>query len=304
VPFLHRENDVTQIADRTRVLLASDMSARCDRALDRAAQLARAWQAELVVIHALDPSGVERNQRLSMSLPSWRVPEQWQARVARRLREDIREEGLAADVRVVEGAPATAVLDAALRERAALIVAGIARDEPLGRLRLGSTVERLVREATVPVLTVRRRVRAPYRHVVVATDFSPASHMAVQSAVRWFDEARLTLFHAYYAPADGVDGQPVRNDSWREAADRQCDQFLLDSGIGPDTARRLSRLIERGRPETLLADCVDLEQVDLVIMGTHGHGGLLRSLLGSTAENLLCSLDCDTMVVRSTQPRR
>jgi hypothetical protein len=37
-----------------RVLLATDLGARCDRALDRAAALASGWQAELVVVHALE----------------------------------------------------------------------------------------------------------------------------------------------------------------------------------------------------------------------------------------------------------
>lgn len=291
---------MTQTGEKARLLLASDMSARCDRALDRAAQLARMWDAELFVVHALDSSDIERNERFARSLPSWRAPDQWQEKVARRLKGDLGEEGITAVVQVVEGGPASVVLDAALREKAALIVTGIARDEPIARLRLGSTVERLVREATVPVLTVRRRVRGPYRHVLIATDFSPASRMALETALRWFSEGRLTLFHAYYAPGALLDGQAAPNDSWREAAHRQCDQFLLDSGIGPDAAHRLSRLIERGQPETLLPDCVDFENVDLVILGTHGRGGLAKTLLGSTAENLLCSLDCDTMVVRST----
>jgi hypothetical protein len=35
------------------ILCATDLSSRCDRALDRAALLARHWQAQLVVVHAL-----------------------------------------------------------------------------------------------------------------------------------------------------------------------------------------------------------------------------------------------------------
>src|SRR3546814_9493749 len=38
-----------------RMALATDLSHRCDRALDRALLVARAWQAELTVIHALAP---------------------------------------------------------------------------------------------------------------------------------------------------------------------------------------------------------------------------------------------------------
>ena len=36
------------------LLLATDLSARCDRAQDRALDLARAWKAKLTIVHALD----------------------------------------------------------------------------------------------------------------------------------------------------------------------------------------------------------------------------------------------------------
>ncbi|WP_268744979.1 universal stress protein [Cupriavidus metallidurans] len=38
------------------LMLATDLSPRCDRALDRAAGLAQAWKAELIVAHVLDPA--------------------------------------------------------------------------------------------------------------------------------------------------------------------------------------------------------------------------------------------------------
>jgi len=279
------------------LLLASDMSGRCDRALDRAAQLARQWNCELLVVHAVDPADVWRQERLDRDQPSWRRAEQWQAKGEKRLRQDLQEEGIAASIQVTEGAPATVVLETAARTGASLIITGISRDEPTAYLRLGGTVERLVREALAPVLTVRRRVRRPYRHVLIGSDFSPASRGALLTAVQWFSDARLTLFHGYYVPGGLFDGGPVADDSWRSAAKRQGEQFVLESGIGEHSAQALQILIERGQPETLLPDYVDSQEVDLVVLGTHGRGGLAKALLGSTAQKLLCSLECDTMIV-------
>src|SRR5690606_10204649 len=39
------------------ILLATDLSARCDRALDRAALLAKEWDARLVVVHVVEAGG-------------------------------------------------------------------------------------------------------------------------------------------------------------------------------------------------------------------------------------------------------
>src|SRR3546814_5841376 len=46
----------TVIAKPRRILLATDLTSRCDRALDRASQLASEWDAELVAAHVVDPA--------------------------------------------------------------------------------------------------------------------------------------------------------------------------------------------------------------------------------------------------------
>lgn len=60
-------SDTAPSTTRPRILLATDLSSRTDRALDRAAQLARQWGGELLVCHALeaDPIGAvyARSQR-------------------------------------------------------------------------------------------------------------------------------------------------------------------------------------------------------------------------------------------------
>lgn len=290
---------MTQGNETIRLLLASDMSARCDRALDRASQLAKQWGGELLVVHAIDPSEAAKASRFAGALPSWRQPEQWTATVTRRLQSDLQDEGISASVLVVDDTPASAVLGAAKQHDVALIIGGIAKDDPIGRIQLGSTVDRLAREAEAPVLTVRRRVQGPYRHVVVATDFSPASRAALETAVRWFGDGKLSLFHAYPSTGSTFDGGHAIADAWRAVAASQCDTFLSESGISAEVSQGISLILERGHPEVLLPDYVRFADVDLAILGTNGRSGLLKALLGSTAENLLHTLDCDTMIVRS-----
>lgn len=50
--------------------MASDLSARCDRALARAALLAREWQSELTVAHVVHPAEVALRDRLASGAPS------------------------------------------------------------------------------------------------------------------------------------------------------------------------------------------------------------------------------------------
>ena len=278
------------------LLLASDLSSRCDRASDRAAQLAQAWKAKLLVVHAIDPAYAVRYAKMTQELPSWRHPEDYRTVAARRLSMDLASGKIDAEVYVSEGTPHEIVLEAARRENSDLVITGMGRDESLARIQFGSTLDKLLQELPIPLLAVRRRVRGPYRHVVVATDFSPASQPALETAIRWFGDAQLTLFHAYEGA--GLGGDALANDAWNTIANDQCDSFLAGMALEPSVLQRLHRVIDRGHPEVLLCDYVSHKEIDLVVLGTHGRSGFLKTMIGSTAENLLHLLECDTMVVR------
>lgn len=168
----------------------------------------------------------------------------------------------------------------------------------MDRIQLGSTVDSLVRRSRVPVLNVRSKARTPYRHVVVATDFSQQAGRALALASRWFEGARVTLFHASMPPGSPIKTGSAASESWRAAIAQQCDSHLSALEMGASSATTLERLLEQGHPAELLADYVSQEEVDLVVMGSHGRSGLAGMLLGSMAEHLLHALDCDTLVVR------
>ena len=281
-----------------RIFMASDLSARCDRALARAALLARAWHSDLTVAHIVHAAEVAAHDRLLSGAPSWRRPESWSQTLERALRADLAEEGIAATSRVVIGSKAEAVLQGATDNRADLVVLGIAKDARMDRIQLGSTVDNLVRHSRVPVLNVRGRARSAYRHVVVATDYSTPAMQALQLAAHWFEGAQLTLFHAYVPPGSALTSGPATNESWRAEATQQCAAHLAEAALPAPVGAALHRVLEQGTPETLLSDYVASADVDLVVLGSQGRSGLARALLGSTAENLLHTLDCDTLVVR------
>lgn len=281
-----------------RILLASDLSARCDRALTRAAQLAATWHGDLIVTHVVHSAEVARRDRLTSGVPSWRRPESWTKTLEQSLKSDLQAQGIAAQARIVVGWPADAIQQAVSNDGVGLVVLGIAKDAPMDRVQLGSTVDTLVRHSRVPVLNVRGRPLAPYRHVVVATDFSEPSTHALKLAAHWFAGARLTLFHACMPPGASLTTGSSADESWRVAATKESAAQLAASGLAPEVAAKVEQVVERGEPQTLLADYAASTGVDLVVLGSQGRSGVARALLGSTAENLLHSLDCDTLVIR------
>jgi nucleotide-binding universal stress UspA family protein len=285
-----------------RILLATDLGARCDRALDRAAALASGWQADLIVVHALEEVDDFYVSYHGSPLPSWRRPPD-PVRVAEaQLRDDMTAVPAKTTVIVEEGRPAEVILRAAKTYDCDLIVLGLARDETLGRFGLGTTVDRLLRRSPVPVLTVKRRARAPYQNILVATDLSESSRHALHAATRFFPDRKLTVFRACEAPFAGVTSDAARyEEEHREVAAAECAKFLTTLDLPQRRKRGFGLLVECGAPADLIRQYVRDRGVELVALGSHGRTALLDVLIGSTAKQILSDLPCDALVVR--EPR-
>jgi nucleotide-binding universal stress UspA family protein len=286
------------------ILLATDLSARCDRAFDRAVSLAAEWQARLVAVHVMEQDAADVIGGPDQ-LPSWRRAQDPQHAAETRIRSEIREVSPSLTVVLEKGDPADAIMRTAEAHDCGLIVTGVARDELLGRLALGSTVGRLVRRSHIPVLVVRRRGLRPYRHVVVASDFSESSRHALEATVRFFPRRVLTIFNAYDAPMAGLitDAASYRA-QFREAAAREGEAFLKSADVPPWQGQRPEMLVEYGEPDRLLHDYVTAKDVDLVALGTHGRSALFDALLGGVAQQLISTLPCDALVVREPRAKR
>ena len=285
------------------ILLATDLSGRCDRAMDRAAYLAKSWGARLVVLNVLEPEYDLAERAGTAYLPSWRRPLEKEAVVAAQLRRDLREDLQGAEIRVVEGAT-VATIEAVARETdAELIVTGIARDETFGRYLLGSTVERLARQTPVPLLIVKNRLR-PYGEVLVATDFSSPSQHALTAAARFFPSTPLTLLHAWEFPFAGLMDRPALRREWTAMEKEGCDAFVAQSQLSQDQRHDLQVLVEHGSPDTIVSAYMRDKRVDIVVVGTHGRSGVFDVRLGGTAKRILTDAPGDVLLIREPQSVR
>lgn len=277
--------------DKHNVLLATDLSARCDRALDRAIQLATRRHAKLVVLYVYEPSLADH-----LTAPTWHRDPDAQLRLARRrLERDLDGRELNLDILVEMGNPVDCIRNTAESRDCEVIVTGMARDQTLGRILIGSTVERLLRESHVPILVVKNRPHRPYTNVLIASDFSAASAAAISVVRHILPDARLQLFHSY--PSKDGHEKRALNASARSAASRAAACFLNETP-GLNLPADTTVILEQGEPEVALNDYIERHDIDLAITSTHARTGLLRNALPSVAENLIKSLPIDVMVVR------
>jgi nucleotide-binding universal stress UspA family protein len=283
-----------------KILLATDLSGRGDRALDRASQLARTWDAELVVVHALEDEGLAAPEY--QGLPSWRRPPDSAALVARQIRDDVNEDVPRLRVLVEAGRAAEVILDVAERESCDLVVLGLGRQRMLGGV--GRTVDELFRRAPVSVLVVKRRPHGPYHHVLIGTDFSEEARHGLEAAARLFPDAVLALMHAYEMPYRSllVDNQLSRDFGEMEQATIR--EFLRDADL-PDAAReRIVTLIEHGAPEAMLSAYVMEQRADLTVIGAYERSRLFHMMVGGKGPRIVEATPSDVLVVRGERPSR
>lgn len=285
------------IAKPKKILLATDMSSRCDRALDRAVQLAGQFGAELVATYVADPASTPRYH---LDRRSWRKLSDPTERMRWRLNRDLASAADNIRAIVEEGDPAEKLLEIAAREGCDLIVTGTAREESLTRMLLGSTVNRLVRGASSPVLVVHDRVTRPYTNIVVATDFSEASIEALLTASAFFPQGALTLFHGYDVPFSGFVVDRDLTSELRSMEKEISAKFLNDVRISSSLRENAAVVIEHGPPEVLLSDYIEKSDVDLTVIGSHGRGAVFDAVIGSTAKRMVEMLEGDLLIIHYT----
>ena len=287
-----------------KILAATDFSTRSHRAVRRAGMLAKATGAELTLLHVVDDDQPPALLQLETREAERILQEQTRAI------PDLSERN--ARTVVVAGDAFDGILRTAMTMAADLVVMGAHRKQLLRDIFIGTTIERVTRLGSFPVLMVNQEPAQQYGTLLGAIDFSEHSATALQHAVSLglIGEGSVTLLHAFFPYAKSM---MVRSGVSQDSIDdyvRSERQLVMDElarfVVGNDLAvpGHSVRVVE-GRPFDAIADAVKELRPDLLVMGTHGRSGIVRALLGSVTEEALRSLDLDILAVPPLgRPRR
>lgn len=281
-----------------KILLATDLSGRSDRALDRAVQLANTWQIELHVVHVLEEISTLPDSR---GLPSWRWPPDMAAAVERQIREDIYGPCPELRIHIEEGPVLSSILKVVAREKPDLVVVGGRRPEPFGDL--GKTIDELFRRCPASVLVVKRRPHGPYRKVVVGDDFTPEARHGLEVAVRLFPEAEFALMHAHEIAYGGMFLNSSLSEAFGEMERATIRESLAGAAIPDDIRGRINTLIEHGAPEAMLSSYVREKAADLTVIGAYERGRLFHAVVKGKGPRIVQAVPGDVLVVRPERQR-
>ena len=288
------------------ILLATDLGARSDRAQARAVQLARQWQARLVVLVALADGGEFGAPNSHVESDADAAAPESRAQYAERIaRRDLGDAGVAVEVRVVTGSPGPAAQAAIAETGCGLCVVGTARSDITMRMDPGSTVRWLIQHASVPVLVVHERTQDAYARITVATDLSDHAARALALAEGWFPDAvERRLLHAYDVPLTTMAlGDEARTAAMAHAGEEAARRVHAHLAQGLADASRWQSDAWLGGPVRQLREHARRHATELTVIASHGRSALRDRLLGSVARRLVETAVTDVLLVRGDTGR-
>lgn len=297
---------MNKIITLDRILCPVIPSLGIDEGLECAVALAKAYGAKLFVCHFVEEASlVTGNARTG-------VEDTLKRSVSRLLDSSSHSTAKPAlDWEIIVAAslrPAEAIVQVAKERNVDLIAMG-SRRRPYATVLLGSTTETVSRTAPCPVL-VTRVAGGPsgtlsrgisFGRLLIATDFSPDSDMALQYGLSLAQECQsdLHLLHVINdSPTKGTEiswNSPDPEGPYHEAARRLHESVPLGAHLWCN----VTHAVREGKPHYEIFSYAVEHDINLICIGAHGKEFQLGRLFGSTADRILRQSPCPVLVVRS-----
>jgi nucleotide-binding universal stress UspA family protein len=286
------------MTEDTSIVVGVDASGSSDEAIEWAAEEAAVREVPLILAHAVAPPSTDWGTQDVTPERMWSAAEH----LLQVKRDDVYDTHpeLEVHLELSSAGRYEALLEQA--ERAALVVVGSHARNVIGRLFLGSTSHFMVTHATGPVAVIRQRPADRTAPVVVGVDGTESSREALDYA---FDRAAergvpLVAIHSWVADVPMGYGMFVIDSGLLTELRIAAEQRLTEALKGPSAAHpevEVRANVVQSDPASALVRAS--EQAQLVVVGSHGRGGMGRLLMGSVSTNVLHAVETPIVVVRT-----
>ena len=293
-----------------KILVPTDFSECADAALRQALWIACEHGAEIHLLHVITLHGEDPNHPDSHFPEVEAIFRSFESKASKDM-QTLLENTDFGTVKVCDDsvraiAPAPAIVEFAKNGDFDLTVLGTHGRRGPRRLLLGSVTEEVVRTINSPVLTVGKRADGqptPFKRVLVPFDFSDDSYhsLSVGIKIAKLHGGSVELVHVVTPPVApaAVAGIPTPGYSSADLS-KDLATVLEDRAVeaGKAAGMTITSKVLEGHTEMVLVDYATEQDVDLIVMGSHGLTGVLRFLLGSVTEKVVRSATSPVWVVR------
>lgn len=138
---------------------------------------------------------------------------------------------------------------------------------------------------------------------MVATDGSEAVKRAVDSAIEIVKLSETKLYAVYVISVGFFSINLPTDEEWKKAfhaqlvtEGKQATAYVENAGRAANI--EVESIILQGNPAEEILGFAEKNDIDLIVMGTHGMSGITRFLIGSEAENVVRHANKAVLVVR------
>lgn len=296
----------------SKILIPLDGSELAEQALETAFPLAEKSGAELILISASQTRSVVAPETTSgQGMQIFERPHQHSQESLSTYLHHFRQEKIPANIistiKVIEGDAASVILDTAVADNVDLIIMSTHGRSGVSRWIMGSVTERVLRQAPCPVLVIRKPT--PLENMLITLDGSDISEYAISPGVELANHlgCRITLLtveqpvsldQSYVGMLDQIEpglGDVVVGDFYHRTED-----YLIKTAeqLQPKIEQKINIKPKTGPIPTTILDHIESNNIDIVVIATHGRSGLKRWLYGSITEKILRGANCAMLVIR------
>ncbi|MCB8966784.1 MAG: universal stress protein [Chloroflexota bacterium] len=293
------------------ILVPLDGSSLAERALAPAVTIAQAMGAHLVLLRVVPPIMLTVDPQLYEQLTRQSEDEataylhQVQANLANETAVSS-ETAVSTETLIING-PAAATIIQVAQERACnlIIMSSHGRSGP-GRWVYGSVAEKVLRGGCCNTLIIRAQVETPVfatKQILVPLDGSSLAEKALAPAFAIAEAiaGQVTLLRVVTAAHLQIETQTMKQQAdYLEDHDQdEAEAYLqeLHSRL-PATTCPITNAFAKGPTADTIIDFSETQQMDLIVMSSHGRSGIERWIHGSVTEKVLRGAHCATLVVR------
>ena len=284
------------------VVAPLDLTPNSDRVLGRLPLLPLADGARVTLLHIV-PGGLTHREQRGAEQDAYKAL----AGEVRHLREQVSKK-VRVDSLVQTGNVADEIAACATALEAELIVMGRGGGRALREAFLGSTAERVTRQARL--LVVRLAPRAAYGRPALALDLDETADEVIRFMLRVLPHPRpwVDVIHAFETryrgliypslhPEEAEERKKELRSQAAHALGKLLASALAKAGVSPEERPRWKTHVRYGAPRLVVEKELKKAETDLLLLGTHGYSGVAYVLLGTVAGDMLRAAKCDVLIV-------
>lgn len=277
---------------KAKIVVPMDFSEQAMIALGQSFNLAKDYDAEILLVHVMEEGGILPKIVTAKHLAD--MKKDIQKRLDKIAEDTTKKSKIAVDSVIAKGKVYEKVIEVAEMVDALMIIMGCNSRKKLSARFIGSNALRVVREANCPVITIKgKHHREGCKNIVLPLDLTKETKDKVRHAI---ETAKLGSFHSAIRVVSVLQGSDefLVNKLTRQL--EQVKNFIQKQGV-----ECTAEIIKTGKGGETLAQCIidysNKVEGDLLIIMTQQEANFTRMFIGSTAQELVNNSEIPVMSI-------